>query len=529
MAVRTDLLDYLRRYRATPQRKLIRVERWRRRELLRGDIVAIAEALAGDLHAAGIGAGDRVGIYIKDGPLWVAALFGALRAGAVAVPIDVAHPPELVLRLVSRLDLRAWIGDAELPRLDLDLPMLEPSWSVGVSPPVLPPTPVDDSGRVAQVVLTSGTTDLPLSVEVRHENMRAVLDTLEAEISTYRWLVRVAPRLRLAVALPLSHLYGQFMGVLIPVTLGADVAVFDTLPASELAAAVRRERAWALASVPYTLSSLANHLMDEGRRVWGEEGLERRLEQAAHLSWPRRCRMFDRLRGRLGRRLVAVVSGGATLDADTERLWKLLGYIVIQGYGLTEAAPLVTLNHPFHARPGSVGKPLPGVEVRVAGNGEILVRGANVATPSTGAGSGAGSQASVDGAAARGPRIDADGWLHTGDLGEVLEDGSIRFRSRISDRIVTPAGVNVDPWEVATALRATGEIVDAVVVERPWGAPGALCAVLVTYAGADVNACVRRVNKGLADAARLRSWFVWPYGDLPRTPTGKVRRGEVLA
>jgi len=508
---RSDLLDYLERYRASPRRRLSRIERWRRRGWRRRDIAATATSLAGKLAAGGVGAGDRVGIYLKDGPAWAAALFGVLRAGATAVPIDVAHPPELVTRLAGQLDLAAWLADSELPRLDVGCPSIEIDRDVTLSSHEPPPLPPDDPTRVAQVVLTSGTTQLPQSVEVSHANFRAVLDALESEISRYRWLIRLGPRLRLVVALPMSHLYGQFMSVFLPVVLSADVAVVETMPTADLAAAIRRERAWAFAAVPHTLASLLEHVLDEGRRVWGAEELDRRLEVAASLPWLRRWRLFAPLRRHLGRRLVALISGGAALDADVEALWRRLGYVVVQGYGLTEAAPLVTLNHPFHARGGSVGKPLPGVEVRLAADGEILVRGPNVATPGQ-----------------RGPQVDADGWLHTGDIGDQLEDGSIRFRGRSSDRIVTPAGVNVEATDVAAAFRGSDQVIDATVVERPWGEPGTVCAVLVVYPGTDVADVIRRANASLPDAARIRASFVWPRGDLPRTPTGKVKRREVL-
>ena len=122
---RSDLLAYLERYRATPRRRLWRVERWRRRGWRRGRIVAAADSLAATLHAGGIGVGDRVGIYLKDGPVWAAALFGTLRVGATAVPIDVAHPPDLVTRLAKQLDLAGWVHDAELPELELEIPLFE--------------------------------------------------------------------------------------------------------------------------------------------------------------------------------------------------------------------------------------------------------------------------------------------------------------------------------------------------------------------------------------------------------------------
>jgi len=508
---RSDLLDYLQRYRDTPRRRLGRVERWRRRAWTRQHVADVADALAGRLHERGIGSRQRVGIWVKDGPLWAAAMFGVLRAGATAVPVDTAHPAALAGRLASRLELSAWIADPELPTVDVGAPSIELHRETGVQPPP-PPWPDDDPLRPAQIVLTSGTTGEPQSVTLSHANMRSVLDALEGEIHRYRWLIRLGPRLRLAVALPLSHLYGQYMGVLLPALLGADVTLLDAMPAVEMAAAIRRERAWALATVPHTLATLQRHLLDAGSEAWGADGLAGRLRRAEELPWPRRVALFDPLRRRLGRRLVGLVCGGAALDAEIERVWKLLGYVVVQGYGLTEAAPLVTLNNPFHARAGSVGAPLPGVELRLGDDGEILVRGPNVATPS-----------------GRGPRVDAEGWLHTGDFGELLADGTVRYRGRRSDRIVTAAGVNIDPDEVAAALRAVPGVIDALVLEHPRREPGTVCAVLAVYPGTDVEAAVRGANRDLADAARVRAWFVWPHGDLPRTSTGKVRRTDVLA
>ncbi|MFQ5745565.1 MAG: AMP-binding protein, partial [Acidobacteriota bacterium] len=193
------------------------------------------------------------------------------------------------------------------------------------------------------------------------------------------------------------------------------------------------------------------------------------------------------------------------------RFWRRLGYQVIQGYGLTEAAPLVTLNHPLHAETGSVGRPLPGVELQLSDSGEILVRGPSVATP-----------------AADGARVDAAGWLHTGDLGRRTEEGRIEFVGRRRERIVTPAGLNVDLETVATELRRQPAIIDAVTLERPWGPAGSVSAVLLVRPGADVPSAIRAANVSLPDAARVRDWYVWPETDLPRTPTGKPRRAPLV-
>jgi len=506
-AERSDLLAFLGLI-ARSGREVRRAEPWRRRGWPGNAVARRAEAVAAALAARGVGPGDRVALHLNDGPLWQAAFFGALRAGAVAVPLDVSFERALLTGLATDLDLVAWCTEPEVPGLALDLPRVDLDWRLAAHPegPV-PAWPPDDPRRVAQIVLTSGTGGAPKAVPVTHANLRSVLDGLAAGIEEYRWALRLAPVLRLAVALPLSHLYGQVMGVFLPPLLGAHVTFVAPMPSTELARALRDERAWALASVPRTLALLGRHLEAEGAAIWGAQGMKDRVERARTRPWWRRPLAFARLRPHLGHRLVAIVSGGAALDRYVEELWRGMGYVVVQGYGLTETAPLVTLNHPFDTEPGSLGRPLPGVQVRIAEDGEILVRGPNVVSARLG-----------------GTAVDPEGWLHTGDLGRREETGRLYYLGRKGERIVTPAGVNVDPEPVVERLVRQPGILDAVVLERPWGERGVVCAVLVVEPGADPAAAVRAANQDLPDPARVRSWHVWPDPDFPRTRTGKARR-----
>jgi long-chain acyl-CoA synthetase len=512
---RSDLLAYLQEYARDSRRSVSKLDHWRRRRWSRRQVATKAEAVAAELGRFGVGPDARVGLRAADGPLWLAAFFGILRAGAIAVPIDATYSDQMARNLGSSLDLKGWVQDtgaslapADVPVVTLDAHRSHEATG-SVAPP--PPWPHDDPERFAEVVLTSGTTGDPQSVPVTHSNLRTVLDGLQAEIGKYQWALRVAPSLHIAVALPLSHLYGQVMGAFLPVLLSANVSFVATMPPAHLAGALRRHSAWVLATVPHTLAKLGDHLLEVGSGIWGKEAMQQRLDDARGLSWPRRWILFDRVRRQLGRRFIAVVSGGAELDRTTEELWSRLGYLVIQGYGLTEAAPLVALNHPLRPSAGSVGKPLPGIEVKLGESGEILVRGGNVTT-------------------ARGPRtrVDDEGWLHTGDLGELDESGSVRFVGRRADRVVTAAGVNIDLEAVAAALRRHPSVVEAIVTESPRGEKGAICAVLALRPDCDAREAVQAANEQLPDAARLRRWFVWPAPDLPRTPTGKPRRGAIL-
>lgn len=511
MKEHSDLLGWLDGLDRVP--RIQRAERWRVRGWRGHEVAAEARRVAARIAAAGVRPGDRVALHLADGPLWHAGFFGALRAGAVVVPLDVSLEPGLLRERVGELGISAWCTAPEVPDLGLDLPTVRLGWgdrAEGLGR--VPEPPPSNPSRAAQIVLTSGTTGAPSAVPVSHANLRAVLDALDDGIEEYRSVLRLLPPMRLAVALPLSHLYGQVMGAFVPVLLGARTTLVAPMPAPDLARVLRREGAWALATVPRTLTLLARWLRARGEARWGAGEMARRLERASGRPWWRRWIEFAPLRRRLGWRLIAVVSGGAPLDPETESFWRALGYAVVQGYGLTETAPLVTLTHPFHPAPGSLGRPLPGVEVRIADDGEILVRGANVVAERTG-----------------GPTVDEAGWLHTGDLGRFDDEGRLRYRGRMGERIVTPAGTNVDPDPVAAALRERPGIHDAVVLERPWGEPGVVSAVIVARPGCDVAAAVRAANEALPDPARVRDWRVWPEADFPRTRTGKPRHAEIRA
>jgi long-chain acyl-CoA synthetase len=506
---RPDLLASLVAYGERPARRVTRAERWRRRGASTRSIAAAAEMVAGELGNAGLPPGGRCAIHLHDGPLWLAGFFGVLRAGGVAVPLDPSLPVEHLRTTAATLELSAWLCEREVPDLRLEPPRIVLDWSDldgrrlrsasgSTTMGSLPDSwPSPDPHRSAEIVLTSGTSGSPKAVAVRHGNLRAVLDPLAAEIARFAPILRFMPPLRLAVSLPLSHLYGQVMGVFLPPLLGADTVMVPSLPGADLARILREEKISILATVPRTLTLLGRFLRSAGEDRWGESFNER-LSAASSMSWTRRWMMFAPLRRLLGWRMLGVVSGGAAIDPEIETLWRALGYAVIQGYGLTEAAPLVTLNHPLHPVAGSLGKPLKGVEVSIAEDAEILVRGANVAL-----GRGA------DG------RVDTQGWLHTGDLGRKDPEGRLYFLGRKGDRIVTPAGVNIDPEPLVAALRRQPGILDAVILERPWGARGVVSAVLTVRPGANAGEAVEAVNARFSDAARIRS------GEGPRSSRGR--------
>lgn len=219
-----------------------------------------------------------------------------------------------------------------------------------------------------------------------------------------------------------------------------------------------------------------------------------------------------------------MVSGGAALPSETETFWTRLGYAVIQGYGLTETTSLISLNHPFRIGRGSIGKPMPGNEIKLADDGEILVRGENIA-------SGYWSKEGVVSA------VDAEGWFHTGDLGERDSEGNLYFKGRSKNVIVTPEGLKVYPGDLEAELRKEAAVRDAVVVGVEKDGNAEACAVLLLRDGVSSSAeaereaasIVQRANGRLAPFQQMRRWVVWHDRDFPRTPTQKPVLGKIRA
>ncbi|HLM24068.1 MAG TPA: AMP-binding protein, partial [Pyrinomonadaceae bacterium] len=221
---------------------------------------------------------------------------------------------------------------------------------------------------------------------------------------------------------------------------------------------------------------------------------------------------FRNMHRRFGWRFWAFITGGATLESDTESFWRRAGYAVIQGYGMTETASLTSLSHPFRTRQGSIGKPVSGQEVKLSEDGEILVRGDNV---SPGYWNGASK-----------PLTDEQGWIHTGDIGEVGPEGNIYFRGRSKDTIVTAAGLKIFPSDLEAALDHQPEIKESTVISL--NGTEALAVLIPRDERADLNAAVQRANESLSEFQRIRHWVAWPRSDFPRTTgTRKVIKGQV--
>ena len=484
-----------------------RRERWSYRR-----VAEMAFRFARELEARSIQKGDRVLLWAANSAEWVGVFFGCALRGAVVVPMDDGSTAEFVSRVREQVGARlvvsshgepseAWIRMDDLAkRLERHSGERVAAVQVNADDPL-------------EIVFTSGTTAEPKGVVITQENVLANVRPLESEMQKYLKYEGLVHPVRFLNLLPLSHVFGQFMGVFLPSLLAGTVIFQESLRPSEVVRRIREERASVLVAVPRMLQSLKQNIERELAEEGWTSDFERRFHDSKGKHFLRRWWIFRGVRRRFGWKFWAFVCGGAALDQTTEEFWDRLGYAVIQGYGLTETTSLISVNHPFRLGKGSIGKVLPGREVKLGPEGEILVRGGGVAREFLAAGQ---ARAATD----------ADGWYATGDIGELDAAGNLYFKGRRKEVIVTPAGMNVYPADLEAALRRRPEVKDCVIVALPRDGNAEPCAVLILKNGSAEDV-VRDANARLAEYQRMHHWYAWPEEDFPRTSTLKPKTNVI--
>lgn len=475
------------------------------------------------LVRAGVRPGDRVLIAGANHPAWVIGWFAIVWAGAVAVPVapdleraqaqNIAHKAELALALLDEPALER-IGAAVGVRC-VDLRSLADGVGDGVD---AAPTTAD---QPAAVLFTSGTTGDPKGVVLTHGNLVAMVGSLTA-------LFPLRPNDRVLSVLPLHHTFEFTCGLLLPLARGARILYLDELSGDRLGWALREGRITAMVGVPALWQLLERRIRaaasDRGRLAKlafdGGLALNRELGKAAGLDLG--SLLFGSVHTKLGGNIRLLISGGAALPGDTHQLFAGLGLHLAEGYGLTEAAPVLAVARSGPgSRSGTVGTAIPGVQLRIAnpddaGVGEVLARGANV------------MQGYFRDPAATAAVIDADGWLHTGDLGRLNHKDELVLSGRAKDVVVTANGENVYLDDVESALGAIANVEEYALVGLPDGRGGERLGLLAVPITDDRSARDALQLAIRALPAHQRPAVVHTiHAPLPRTATRKVQRRVV--
>lgn len=554
-----------------PAMMLSRAAEWADRPLFRhwhdgawralrwGDFAVRVASVAAFLRARGIGPGDRVMLVSENRPEFPIADTAIMAIGAVTVPTYTTNLPgdhAHILRdsgaraaIVStrRLAERVLEGAALAEGLDLLICCEEPparpglaahGWTEALDTPGDPAMLAAEAaampaGSLACLIYTSGTGGLPKGVMLPH---RALLANRDGVAPLARRL-GLSGKAYLSF-LPLSHSYEHTVGGFLLPSLGMEVVY--SRGADRLAHELAEVGPAVITAVPRLFEVLRGRILvglekesPFRRRLFDRTvalGLRKMDGPPLGLFEKLQDAVLDRLvrektRARFGGRLQAMVSGGARLDPELSGFFLALGLPVIQGYGQTEAGPVVSVNLPWANRRHTVGPPLKGVECRIAEDGEVLVRGELVMT-----GYWNNPEAT---AAALGP-LPGDGpgeapWLHTGDIG-ALEDGYLRITDRKRDFIKTLGGDMVSPAKIEALLAAEPEVHQALVSGE--GKP-AVVALIVPNDGMEekVGEAVRRVNAKLPTIERIRYWAVTAPFTIENgllTPTQKVKRRAAI-
>ncbi len=485
------------------------------------------EAAATALRAAGVAPGSRVALLSENRPEWVIALLAAFRAGATVVPLDtkltnseiavlLGHAEPHVI-LASRVQCDRLRDASRSPGLDRVL-VIDEELRTGARAAWVRRDPAE----TALVIYTSGTTGDPKGVEITFANLLHQVRAVDRAIGPQG-------RERFLSVLPLCHLYELICGLLVPLSRGAVVSysASETVMPSELTRIMKMRRITSLVGVPLLYRALARGIDLELRRA---PAFARWIVAVAgalalRLPFPRVKRLLHTpiLRG-FGGRLRQLYSGGAALEVGVGRRFESMGLRVFEGYGLSETSPVIATNTPGAYRLGSVGRPLPGVEVKISADGEIHTRGPNV------------MRGYVDRLDLTAAVLGHDGWLRTGDLGHLDADGYLYVTGRAKEVIVLGGGKKVYPDEVELALAQHPAFTEVCVL----GIPGRhghdeVCAVVVPAASALTDEVIAAAEADVAHALAGIAAYKRPTRVLvrreaiPRTTTRKAKRTALLA
>lgn len=520
---------------------------------------------AGTLRQLGVAQGDRVALMSENRPEWGIAYFSIVLASAAAVPLDrdltlgevvnllrVSNAKAFVLsrkvaeRLAGEANIALPIGDDDedfsvvwspahpalgeyFGRQGLACRVLAYD-ELFAEPDQPAPEPAVKGDSLASLIFTSGTTGTPKGVMLTHKNFTAMVSKLSSLFTLYK-------HDKLLSVLPLHHTFEFSAGFLMPLLHGASIDYLEEIEADSLARALEEEGVTGMVGVPALWQLLERkiykNVSDAGVLV------ERAFDSIVDLNRSLRDKLpwdvgtgklvFFPVHKKLGR-MRLLISGGSALPADTMKSFRGLGFNLYEGYGMTESAPVLTVTRPGDkVIPGSVGRALPGIDVRIdspdaSGVGEVIAKGPNVMA------------GYFENAEATSATI-IDGWLHTGDLGKFDEDGNLYIVGRKKEMILGASGENIYPDELEELYGDSEYVKEISVVGLPGEGGHETVAALIVPDYEDrpdreavretVREHVKKVSKGLPLYKRLKTFHLWDF-DLPKTSTRKVKRREVI-
>ena len=404
---------------------------------------------------------DKILILGKNCVEWVIVFLSAISQGIIGVPLDTNSDTAFIKKIMAQTrpkviftskKMKLGIKTIYFDELESRIRDLIPKEAQKINPK-----------DTAEILYTSGTTDIPKGVVLTNENFLAGMDSLTRTVKL--------PPLKFISVLPLSHILEQVIGLLSPLYYGSSILYPAAFRPVRLTEIIRNKNINAMICVPAILESLKQP--DASKN--------------------------------LGYQFFLIGIGGAKLDTTLEKYWKRKCKLVVQGYGLTETAALVTTNTLFRKKTGSVGRKLPGVEIKLDNN-EILVKGKNVFRD-------------YYNDKEKTKQVFTNNWFRTGDLG-IFKWGYLYIKGRKKDLIVTKAGENVYPYDIEKVLNSADGIKESCVIDEN----GSIKAIIIPGRKINPEAVIKKVNLKLMPKQRISAFEIWPRQSFPKTPVGKIKK-----
>ena len=471
------------------------------------DVFLHSLQVAKELEKGNIGKGDKVLLWSYNSPYWVAAFFGIQLKGAVVLPINLQNTPEFIRKVVKQTEAKLLIKSERLPKIrnskSLDLEKIRFDERERVKEPKI------NENDLAEIVYTSGTTGEPKGVMLTHRN---ILSNVRASLKA----IPVDQDDRFLSILPLSHMFEQVGGMLVPLSVGAQVTYATALNSISIRKNLIDDKITKMLAVPEFLKLIVRRIESQAEEKGKKELLEQLFKTSSLIpSMSLRRIIFRSILKKFGK-LHTIASGGAALEKEIGEKWESMGTYVLQGYGTTECSPVVSVNTYEDRKIDSVGIPVQSVEVKIAEDEEILVKGPNV------------TQGYF-----KNPKKTresfVDGWYRTGDAGYFDQDGHLHIKGRTKYMIVTESGQNVYPEDIEFELNKMPNVEDSCVIGWKRGDKLEIHAVLLGKKIKNPEKIVENANKKLASYQQIQGHSIWPLDDFPRTVTKKVKKDEVRA
>ncbi|WP_088655246.1 AMP-binding protein [Geofilum rhodophaeum] len=464
-----------------------------------------------------MGKGERVVVFSENRPGWFYAFYAIWKQQAIPVPVDFmatasevayilkdAAPAAVFVSESKQALMQAAITEAgiltQVVVIDPHEPLRSDELSTGSFPKA-------DPQSTAVIIYTSGTTGSPKGVMLSYQNLLANINGISNVIPIY------TPQSRVMVLLPLHHVFPLMGSLIIPLQVGGSVAISPSMTSEDIVRTLNENKITIIIGVPRLYAAIRKGIVDKINKKALTRGLFALARKINSQKFSRL--LFGTVHRKFGGAVTHLVSGGAALDPEVGGDFKTLGFEVLEGFGMTEAAPMITFTRPGRVRIGSPGEALPGTEIRIH-EGEILSRGAHIMQ---------GYYKRPEDTA----EVIKDGWLHTGDLGNIDKDGFLYITGRKKEIIVLSNGKNINPTELEEKILVSDLVKDCGVFFRE----GQLNVVILPEDPSTTQEQLREqvlepLNQSVSSYKRIFQLFVTD-SELPRTRLGKLQRFKLSA